>query len=337
MELLTEDGDIAERIRALRPTHIATAYIGLDWQRYVDAAALESVVLSPTVGSNPRAIRQLIEAIGFDRVHFLDHLHAKFYWSPKAAVLGSSNLSNNGLQGSNGLVEAGVAIDPVREAQVHADLKLMHVRIEAEARKHYKSEDVKWAQVKRLEEQLEWLSRANGKALLRPTEKHVASTPLSVFTYDPEQQRIRIIGWSEVLKQNRQKVKQGLVGLPLERIAYALEHYVGVRNHDPLNVGDWILFWETTDDELEPKPRGTIEWMRIDAVLDSTSNSKTWRKVGYEVYAREPHQVPFVLDSAAKKAFRKLMRSRKFGEMYPGTDTGVEQFLDALKSIAAST
>ncbi len=347
MELLTEDGDIAKRIHALKPTHIATAYIGLDWHRYVDAAVLESVVLSPTVGSNPKAICQLIKAIGFDRVHFLDHLHAKFYWSPEAAVLGSSNLSNNGLQGSRGLVEAAVAINPAHEAQAHADLKLMHERIEAKARKRYKTEDAKWAQVKDLEKQLERLNRANGKALLRPTEKHITGTPLSVFTYAPQQQHIHIIGWCEELAQDSQKVKQGMLDQSSERIAYALEHYVGVRNHDPLNVDDWVLFWETTADGLEPKPRGAIEWMRIDYVLHDTSKSKIWRKIGYEVYAREPHQMPFALDGAAKKAFRKLLRSGMFDEMYLATDAKgwsleradakVEQFLDVLKSIAAST
>lgn len=52
MELLAEDGDFAKGIHALKPTRIATAYIGMDWHRYVDAAALEPK-------RNPRLSRQV--------------------------------------------------------------------------------------------------------------------------------------------------------------------------------------------------------------------------------------------------------------------------------------
>jgi hypothetical protein len=64
----------------------------------------------PQAGAtHPDGIDALIGA-GVE-VHFVERLHAKIYWSEHGgAVVGSANLSQNGLEG--GLLEAGVRLDP---------------------------------------------------------------------------------------------------------------------------------------------------------------------------------------------------------------------------------
>ena len=106
--------DIAKSIKQIKPHKIAVAFIGSDFDCYLDDACLknlELIVLSPTEGSNPKAISKLVNSIGWERVHFLSRLHAKIYIGEDETIIGSSNLSKNGLVGDeNGLYEICVKI-----------------------------------------------------------------------------------------------------------------------------------------------------------------------------------------------------------------------------------
>ena len=63
------------------PTHIAVAYVGRDWDQLIDCSQLKEIIVSPTLGTNPRAVDELVEKFGWEHVHFLDELHAKIYLS----------------------------------------------------------------------------------------------------------------------------------------------------------------------------------------------------------------------------------------------------------------
>ena len=114
MEIL-KGFDIANGIRLIKPRKIAVAFIGIDYEKYVDnecLKSLDSIVISPTEGSNPKAISKLVNTIGWEKVHFLSRLHAKMYIGKNAAIIGSSNLSKNGLIGDgSGLYEVCVKIE----------------------------------------------------------------------------------------------------------------------------------------------------------------------------------------------------------------------------------
>jgi hypothetical protein len=110
MESIFLDRKLAhEKLKEYPPTHIAVAYVGRDWDELVDCSQLQEIIVSPTLGTNPRAVAEIAEQIGWDHVHFLDELHAKIYLSQSCCIWGSFNLSNNafGQKSSTPLFEAG--------------------------------------------------------------------------------------------------------------------------------------------------------------------------------------------------------------------------------------
>ncbi len=86
MKVLIEN-DIQEAVSGCKPSKIAVAYIGADWQTFIpDPSRLESIIVSPTIGSNPWAIADLVKQIGWEKVAFLDELHAKTYIKKRGHV-----------------------------------------------------------------------------------------------------------------------------------------------------------------------------------------------------------------------------------------------------------
>ena len=118
MKMLIDSQEIAKALQSLKPRRIAVAYVGKDWEQFLPIDSLEEVIVAPTVGSKPKAIRQIARRMGgWDNVYLLDNLHAKVFIGEKAAIVGSANLSNNAL-GMTGLEEVGVRVDeaPALEA-----------------------------------------------------------------------------------------------------------------------------------------------------------------------------------------------------------------------------
>ena len=102
--------DIATAIAECSPEFIAVAYVGKDWSNFINASKLKKIIVSPTLGSNPYAIESIANLISWDKILFLDKLHAKIYIGKKHLVVGSSNLSKNGLT-ADGLNEAVIKSD----------------------------------------------------------------------------------------------------------------------------------------------------------------------------------------------------------------------------------
>ncbi len=148
MKVLVEN-DIRKAVNDCKPLKIAVAYIGADWQTFIpDVSRLESIIVSPTIGSNPWAIADLVRKIGWEKVAFLDELHAKTYIGRNAAVLGSANLTRNGL-GAEGLVELCAEVNATESLKkvnkVFDDLK-------KRAQKQYPTTTSKKSQLKVLEQ-----------------------------------------------------------------------------------------------------------------------------------------------------------------------------------------
>lgn len=110
MKMLVTSHEIREALSDIKPKQVAVAYVGSGWSKFVNANRLKEIRVSPTLGSNPKAIEELMNAIGYENVYFLDELHAKIYLDKNAAVIGSCNLSDNAM-GDGGLLECAVLID----------------------------------------------------------------------------------------------------------------------------------------------------------------------------------------------------------------------------------
>lgn len=146
MKILTGK-EISRQIALTEPKKIAVAYIGADWKSFIENhSLLESVIVSPTPGSNPNAICELAGLIGWANVHFLDQLHAKIYLGQTSAVVASANLTNNGLDGSK-LFECATHID---EADQLTLLDQYFGSLQKKAQRMYKSTHNKIEKIREL-------------------------------------------------------------------------------------------------------------------------------------------------------------------------------------------
>jgi hypothetical protein len=60
---------IRQAIDRCKPIQIAVAYIGIDWRDFIlDTSNIEAVIVSPTLGTNPKAILSLAKEIGWDKI-----------------------------------------------------------------------------------------------------------------------------------------------------------------------------------------------------------------------------------------------------------------------------
>ncbi|XQU09587.1 hypothetical protein P4544_07755 [Halomonas sp. LY9] len=110
--LMTDPSELSRTLKSIKPTHVAVAYLGSAWKEYLsDMDALEEIIVSPTIGSNPWALEELlVKAVQHDfKVYFSEKLHAKLFIGKMSCLLGSPNLSHNGFGG--GLNEVAVYLE----------------------------------------------------------------------------------------------------------------------------------------------------------------------------------------------------------------------------------
>lgn len=104
---------------------VVVAFVGIGAEQYIlrrglNATRLKIICWDKEGCTSPEAIRTLQERGA--KVHFAKNLHMKLYWAEgRGAVIGSANLSNNGL-GDNGLAELAVRVK-ADEIDIRAILK----------------------------------------------------------------------------------------------------------------------------------------------------------------------------------------------------------------------
>lgn len=131
-------GDIAKEVKGINPQFIAVGYIGKDWHRYIDIDFVKEIIVSPTIGSNPLAIKEIINEIGFENVYFLDNLHAKLYIGADRYAFGSFNLSVSAFEAERGLTEFGCITNQNLE-----QVKAFFESCKSEANKRYETKEAK--------------------------------------------------------------------------------------------------------------------------------------------------------------------------------------------------
>jgi hypothetical protein len=143
------DSDIQQAISGCKLSKIAVAYIGADWNTFIpNACCLSAIIVSPTFGTNPWAITDLAKQIEWDKIFFLDELHAKMYIGKNSAVVGSANLTSNGLSGQC-LVELCVEVDDEESLR---KLNKAFEDLKSRAERQYPTEELKKARLQELEQ-----------------------------------------------------------------------------------------------------------------------------------------------------------------------------------------
>ncbi|HDR8990144.1 TPA: phospholipase D family protein [Burkholderia vietnamiensis] len=290
--------DIQRGLREISPSHIAVAYVGIDWKTYIAPENLKDIVLSPTVGTNPAAIVEIAEVVGWEQVHFLDNLHAKIYLGERGAAVGSFNLTANGLS-AEGLQEAGFVVD---DALALAEL---HARLDdyrQQACMAYPTTEAKLARLAELRAQ--W-DRAIKQGVIRNDAK--AST---LGAYRPISSDEIYVCWvSGEITYTDQIVSHGTVNST-----------VSFLESDTVLPDRWILCWTSRTDG-HPDKRHRPYWLHIDEVIEAGAHEAPYTKVAIERTDRAELPPPFNLDDATVHALYAVLNSGEFPEFLYDQET----------------
>jgi hypothetical protein len=329
MKVLTSAKEIRDALRDVKPSRVAVAYVGSGWKKYLSAKHLREIVLSPTLGSNPRAIEEFMRELGDENVYFLDHLHSKIYLGANAALLGSCNLSDNGIS-DHGLFEAAVELVDI---DVMNQLLMQIEHYKEIARKEYPTLKKKIARLKTLKKQCDeaqWFGLMNSVGHKAP----------SVENYESVLDRIHVV-WcgSEEADFNEKLIHDAVPDCrdPDEYFLYTLQFH----EDDDVQPGDWLLCWDCDDRGL-PKKSGDVSWMQVHHVIPNGFAAKDYSKLVGQTKRklRRPLEPPFKLDDSTKTLIRKTLSSRDFPELLSldeaiwhlgPADKVTPAFIDALK------
>ena len=306
MKICSKSSELRSAIKRISPTHIAVAFVGAGWRGYINTDDLQEIIISTGLGSNPKAIEEIMEEIGAKNVYLLDKLHSKIYLGEGSALLGSVNLSDNGFSDA-GLWETAVEIDDNESVQ---QLKELLMRYKKEAKSLYPTETKKF---KKLEEMhYSWnkasrfghVNRANTQEkspdILKYNSKldriHVAWHDEGGAEYDPETIAIAI--------------PESKPYLPDDFFADSMPF---LEDDNEVQQGDWLLCWQSKPSDGLPDKRTKISWLFVDDVISGGYRENgSYTKIAAQRESREHVPEPFKLDDDVKDALHKALSDDKF-------------------------
>lgn len=290
--------DIQRGLREISPSQIAVAYVGIDWKTYIVPEKLQDIVLSPSVGTNPAAIVEIAEAIGWEHVHFLDNLHAKIYLGERSAAVGSFNLTANGLS-AEGLQEAGFLVE---DARVLVELR---ARLDDYRRQAVIAYPTTSAKLARLAELRSLWDRAIKQGVIRNDARATA-----LDTYQPVSADEIYVCWAlGDITYTDQIVSPGTVNNSLSFL-----------ESDMVRPDRWILCWKPRGDG-HPDERYRPYWLHIDEVVEGGAQETPYTKVAVERTGRVELPPPFEITDAAVHALYAALNSGQFPEFLDHHET----------------
>lgn len=309
IRVLTTAKAIREELALIRPTKIAVAYVGRNWNMYLPDIGLDTeVVLSPTLGSNPHAIQALM---GLDeqgvKVHFLDNLHSKIYIGEHAVLAGSCNLSDNAL-GEGGLHEVAFVSDRPEHRQALLEAFYRYVDL---AKKAYPTPDAMQAQLAKLFRLHELANRNRLLQQNRPS----GTPPVRTIEDHARRPKHRIhVGWWQDVGNQPSRANVRTVADSVPSTGRYLHDWMYFTPEDALRQGDWILSWRCRADG-HPYARSKLRWMQVDYVLPNADRGD-YPKAAIDLHPPHASEMPFQLDGLHEIA-RQLLKSDRFMRLRP--------------------
>lgn len=294
MKILVEN-EIQQAILDCKPMKIAVAYIGTDWKTFIpDSSRLEAVIISPTLGSNPRAITDLAKQIGWENLFFLDKLHAKIYVGKRSIVIGSANLSRNGL-GVEGLIELCVEVNSEKSLK---KIDEIFDNLKKRANKQYPTLEKKKEQLKELEKI--WgaakangsVKNKNGKGQLFDDFELLGNDHFYVLWYTSGD-----LEYSE----NVEKI-QSMIG---DIITFA--------RRDKPEKNKWALVWPITKTS-EPHKTSKPSWLYIHEIFENGVIDETYPKCAIQRKDMKTTNPPFELTDDVVAAFKIAVQDKNVAE-----------------------
>jgi len=316
---IVADREIQRAIKKVKPYRIAVAYVGMDWRRYINAKSLEEIILSPTLGSNPRAISDIVTALGgWDKVHFLTNLHSKIYLGKQLAVIASSNLSSRGLaaeatdlremgctaKSSGNLEKISKIIDDYRSAAV------LEFPCEASKKKALVRLERSWG-------------RAIAEGLIKnDCQDNNNENMQGVALFDPKTRSAFHICWYRgAAALNHEVIKAMIPEYRQDDVENVLDDYLTFAECDygKISDGDWILVWKAKVDS-KPNIREKPYWMYIHTIVPRGADCEIYPVLAIQRKDKISAPSPFDILPEDIVAFRRTLESGDFPEFLRNDD-----------------
>lgn len=327
MEIISGQ-NIATSIKDICPKKIAVAFIGADYSSFLDDDCiknLECIILSPTEGSNPYAISDLSKKIGWGKIFFLSRLHAKIYIGDQESIIGSSNLSRNGLIGDEtGLYETCVKIDSNKQSlEIFNDIL-------SKAKKEYPNEKSKRDAL----DSLFCIYNRRKSIGLESTKDE----SLDFLNYEWENGERFYINWysggSDECK-NTEKTER-ICGDDIEKVNGEEQSSVFTED-DAIKKNKWILNWKSQNYKDKIDRRAKIFWVYIDDIINRGWNDgkgSPYTKLAVQLKSLSKHRPnpPFKITKEFTEAFRKVIDKEKYAILfndnpYTASSTDIAQIM----------
>lgn len=291
------DNEIQRSVLNCKPSKVAVAYIGADWRIFIpDPSCLEAIIVSPTFGSNPWAINDLVKKVGWEKLFFLDELHAKTYIGKKSAVVGSANLTRNGL-GAEGLVELCV--------EVNAEESLSKVsrtfdQLKMRAQEQYPTKEAKQERIKELEKS--WGAAIANRIVKGESRKEQSFIDFELLGSD----HFYVLWYQPVDCEYSEDVK-AIQSLMSGDIHFAIS--------DEPEKNKWALVWRITD-RSKPHKSEIPRWLFIHEVFEAgvIDEGYEYPKCAIERKDLEVPPPPFELTDDVVAAFKATVQEEGVAE-----------------------
>lgn len=309
--------ELQQAFKYTKPTKIAVAYLGNDFEQYLDFRGKDGpkieIVVSPTIGSHPAAIKRLVSRLGWERVHFHNRLHAKIYIGRNRALVSSANLSRNGLE-VTGLREIGVLFEGA------ATLKRLVAEfqdIRDEAKRLFPTEEKKEMALNRLIKKFNQLPRT--------WDRGARPKPPPFSKYRPEAHgRFKLNWWDSYgdIKKNR---AAKVTGLSMAEVEEAAIEYLFTARKNEVSQGDWVLIYRFQKRKDGSPKVSDVRWLFVDQIWTDCSDDDDYPNLAVEIQRKfrpilqAPVRpvAPFVIDQAFKQAFSDVVIRKEFSAFQP--------------------
>lgn len=293
MKVLVED-EIRRAVIGCKPSRIAVAYIGVDWQTFIpDTSHLESLIVSPTIGSNPWAIADLVKKIGWEKVAFLDELHAKTYIGKSSAIIGSANLTRNGL-GAEGLVELCVEINATESLK---KVNKAFDGLKNRAQEQYPTTVSKKSRLKELEQN--W-----GGAIANRIVRNNKNNNIPAFSdFEPLGEDHFYVLWYQPVNCEYSDDVKAIESFMSDDIHFA--------SADKVERNKWALVWRITDSN-KPHKSAKPHWLYIHEIFENgvVDDGYEYPKCAIQRKDLDVPSPPFEITREVAVAFKKAVQEK---------------------------
>jgi hypothetical protein len=283
--------DIKKAIKRCHPSKIAVAYIGNDWNTFIEnPKSIDSIVLSPTFGSNPKAICDIAKKIGWEKIYFLNELHTKLYLSDTSAVIGSANLTQNGLSGSN-LFELCAEFTDFKAIE---EISTIFEKIKSDAIIQYPSIESKKIQISALEEI--WNRAIANEIIAFNTSSEMNFINFELLSND----QFYVCWYQPVELEHSDEMKRAKDSIA-DEIHFAVS--------DNVKTNKWVLTWQITD-QNKPDLRTKLKWLYIHEVFEDAIIDQDYEYPRCAVQKKNIKipPIPFEITNNFSKTFKAVVQ-----------------------------